>query len=303
MEDNNAFGMAMVMVVPLLVFLVETALKRQHKLVLMGCTAFLLIAILLTYSRGAFLGLSIMGAFWWWTSRRRVTLAIVLAVTVAAAVPFIPANWFDRMDTLREYESEGSAASRLVYWQQGFNMGLGSPIFGHGFKSFLQVGIVRTYRAPEHASFTKLQEAHSIYFQMLGEQGFVGLGIFLALIATALFTLRRTVRRTKDIAELFWANRLARAMFLSIIAYSISGTFLSLAYFDLFYLFVAMAICLDNMVRRGEQHLLKDSFVGLLASTGLLRLVPLAGPTVAATPPAAPRPSGPAAGPAGTWQR
>jgi putative inorganic carbon (hco3(-)) transporter len=150
-------------------------------------------------------------------------------------------------------------------------MGNAKPILGYGFKGFLSVDVALAHRDTEKYSggHVPIQEAHSIYFQILGEQGYVGLAIFLALGTMYLLTTYGIYRRTRHRPELFWAHRLARALMLSGIAFAVSGTFLSQAYADYYYLLVALTICLARIVRHGDVPPKVDNFPYLLS---LLRI-------------------------------
>ena len=76
---------------------------------------------------------------------------------------------------------------------------------------------------------------HSIYFEVLGEHGWIGLTIFLSLGLTALLTCSRIVKLSRDRPDLKWASDLAKMMQVCLVGYAAAGTFLNLATFDLFY--------------------------------------------------------------------
>jgi putative inorganic carbon (hco3(-)) transporter len=267
-EDNNQLGLALLMVLPLWLFLAEIQPRRWLKSSLLGGAGMITIATVMTYSRGALLGLATLGLLVWVTSRRKISTAIVVGGAIFLAAPYIPEAWYARMNTIENYEGEGSAESRLMVWQQAIAMSKDSPIVGFGFKSFLDYRLVEQYRAPEFMARQPM-EAHSIYFQLLGEQGMVGLGIFLALGGVSIFTLWRVFRETKAVPEMFWANRLARAMMLGICVFAVSGAFLSNAYFDLYYFLVAVVVGLRVVVRKGEYLPPGERLDGILESLGM----------------------------------
>ena len=76
---------------------------------------------------------------------------------------------------------------------------------------------------------------HSIYFEVLGEHGWIGLTIFLSLGLTALLTCSRIVKLWRDRPDLKWASDLAKMMQVCLVGYAAAGTFLNLATFNLFY--------------------------------------------------------------------
>jgi O-antigen ligase len=99
--------------------------------------------------------------------------------------------------------------------------------FGAGFYGPQLRGIFNHYFPGEdnHA-------AHSIYFQVLGEHGYIGLFIYLAIIWACLRYCRRIARNRDEDVE--WPRRLARAIQVSLFAFFVGGAALSMAYYDLF---------------------------------------------------------------------
>ena len=92
--------------------------------------------------------------------------------------------------------------------------------------------------------------AHSIYFQMLGEHGFVGLGLFLALGVVTWFSAARLARQTRDDPEFgSWMPLLMRMVQVSLVGYGVGGAFLSLAYLDLPYYIVGFVVTATALVR------------------------------------------------------
>jgi hypothetical protein len=92
--------------------------------------------------------------------------------------------------------------------------------------------------------------AHSIYFQVLGEQGFVGLGIFVALIGSTFISLGRVARLTSITPGQNGLGKLSRAIQTGVTSFIVSGAFLSRAYFDLFYHLIAIAIILEKLAEQ-----------------------------------------------------
>ena len=90
--------------------------------------------------------------------------------------------------------------------------------------------------------------AHSIYFEVLGDMGFVGLGLFVAMLASMAVNLRRVRRLAREQANLRWAFDLAFALQGSLVAYMVAGAALSMAYVDLVYVLAAATVTLRQMV-------------------------------------------------------
>jgi probable O-glycosylation ligase (exosortase A-associated) len=97
---------------------------------------------------------------------------------------------------------------------------------------------------------TVVRAAHSIYFQMLGEHGYVGLALFLLLWILVWREASWIVRQTRSRSELRWMHDLARMTQVSLVAYFVGGAFLSLAYYDVPYNLVVVLVLTRSLVER-----------------------------------------------------
>ena len=233
--DNNDLGLALLMTLPLLWFFAQRGAQRWVRLGSWAAIALTLVAVVGTASRGALVGLLATTAFLLARSRQRL-LALCCALLFAAVLPLVaPEAWFDRMASITQWEQDGSALGRLESWRNALDIA-NARITGGGYGYLPRVG--------KH-------DAHSIYFQVLGEHGWPGLLLFLALLATAWWRagrVRALVRRQPDQA---WAAELATLVQASLVAYLTAGAFLGLAYFDFFYLLVALLVQLHaELVRQ-----------------------------------------------------
>lgn len=247
-QDNNSMGLGLLTILPLWGFLVEITADKRLRQVLIAGAGLIVIAILLTYSRGALVGLVVLGMAIWTTSKRKVLLAGLTAAAVLAGTPFMPEKWFARMDTINTYEEDASATSRLRQWHLGIEIAKDHPFFGGGFKAFVNRQLNDRYTpivGPGHPF-----EAHSNYFQVLGEHGIVGFILYMTLIVGSLIACIKLYLTTRKIPKLFKLNRLSRALFLGLIGFSASGAFLSRADFDLFYLLIGIIISCSVVVRQ-----------------------------------------------------
>ena len=232
--DNNQFGMALLMTLPLARYLQLTARSRWLRLSLLVLILCFPVAVFGTYSRGAVVGLVVTAVALLLKSRHRMSLALFAGVALAAAVQFMPEHWHDRVASIFAYEEDASAQARLQSWRYALDVAREHPVVGGGFEIF---------RGNKFA-------AHSIYFEALGEHGYVGLAIFLALGAGAYLSAGATVRRARDHSELSWAADLASMVQVSIAAYAVAGLFLSLATFDLYYHLIAIVVITQALVRQ-----------------------------------------------------
>ena len=181
----------------------------------------------------------------WLRGARAWRGALLLLVVAALALSFMPERWRDRMWSNSTYEEDHSAKGRIDAWQLTVNVALDRPFVGGGFQIY-QPEIYKTY-APDSPS---ILGAHSIYFSALGEHGFIGLLLLLALGVSAWRMAARVVRRSQGLAQLEWAANLGRALQLCLVGYAVGGLFLGMLYFDLPYFMLAILVALDSLVTR-----------------------------------------------------
>jgi probable O-glycosylation ligase (exosortase A-associated) len=177
-----------------------------------------------------------------WKSKYRLGSVVAILITIPIALGIMPQKWFDRMNTMRHYEEDGSAMARLNSWSFAINVAMDRPVAGGGFEVFRPEYFARY--APDTTSF----DAHSIYFEILGEHGFVGLSLFLSLGASVWWTSFRLRRRSRGDPELEEFEHLARMMQVSVVGYAVGGAFLGLAYFDLYYNLVAIVVIVKGVI-------------------------------------------------------
>lgn len=243
-SDNNEFALATVMLIPLIRYLhtqVESKILRWTLLGMIVCGIF---AIFGTQSRGGLVAIAAMLIFLIYKARKLMfgLSALVLAVIVGYFV--MPDSWRERMSTIENYEQDASARGRLDMWKFAIDVANDSPIVGGGFDVFYHEG----YRAAYLPEGVEGRAAHSIYFEVLGEHGYVGLILFLLIGMTSFFTCSAIIDRCKIHDELRWARELAAMLQVSIVGYASAGAFLTIATFDLYYHLVAMTAILRVMV-------------------------------------------------------
>jgi putative inorganic carbon (hco3(-)) transporter len=244
-EDNNAIGLALVVTIPYLYYLFVETRNRWLKLGLVGVVGLSIISTVGTYSRGAFLAILAMGFWLWWKSRHKLLLGFALVLTVPLLLAFLPGKWEDRMRSITEYQQDSSAMGRLNAWQTAINVARDHPIVGGGFE-FHSKAVFAQY-APVPEDFHSM---HSIYFQVLGGHGFVGLALFLAIWFFSWLRSMRLARMTRGREDLRWANNLVLMVQVSLVGYLIGGAFLDLAYWDLPYFGLAILIITSDIIRR-----------------------------------------------------
>jgi probable O-glycosylation ligase (exosortase A-associated) len=199
-------------------------------------------AVLGSYSRGALLGFGAMLVMLWLKSRKKLLTGVVVLLVVPLIFMMMPEKWFGRMETIGEYQADGSAMGRVNAWRFALNVA-SDNFMGGGYMTFTP-RMFRVY-APVP---TDVHAPHSLYFQVLGEHGFIGLALFLAFLFFAWRTGSRVLRFCKDKPELKWASDLAAMCQVSLLGYCAGGAFLTLAYADLLYDVVIILVLLEKVL-------------------------------------------------------
>jgi probable O-glycosylation ligase (exosortase A-associated) len=225
--ENNAFGLATLIIIPLFILLLREIDNKRIKLVLMGCIPLLFASALSSHSRGALVTMGVLIPVLLWQSKRKWLAAPILMIGAFVAVQNLPDHWFGRMETIQTYQEDQSAMERIEAWTDGINYALRNPITGAGFDGWRGV--------------TK-RDWHSAYVEALAEHGFVGLALWGSLLFGSILSLTRLPRRTRHVPELRWVANYSYMLRASLLAYAAGSVFLGLTYWSLFYHLVFIAV-------------------------------------------------------------
>lgn len=195
-----------------------------------------------SHSRGALLAIVGMVGLLIMRSRNRLGLTALAIFGGLILVGIMPAEWSTRMGTINTYEEDTSAMSRLDAWTMAYNVAKAN-VFGGGFDMWTPA----TYGA-YYPMARLIVVAHSIYFQVLGELGFVGLALFVLIWVLLWREFGRIVRVARGDPGKQWAVDLAGLCQVSLIGYLLGGAFLSLAYWDMPYNLIVIAVCLRRLL-------------------------------------------------------
>lgn len=242
-DGNNELALALLMVLPFGYFLLQQYENKWIKRCLIISMVLIVASVLGSHSRGALLALIASGCFLWLKSKSKLALGGAILVGILVAIPFMPEQWFDRMETIKTYEQDTSAMGRINSWTVAVNIA-NDRITGGGFGHWSEYTFALYAPFPED-----VHDAHSIYFEVLGELGYPGLLIFLLILYNIWFGAKNNVKKSIAInssepeSDVLWIEQLNRMLQVSLIAYMSGGAFLGLAYWDLPYHILALVIC------------------------------------------------------------
>jgi putative inorganic carbon (HCO3(-)) transporter len=183
-----------------------------------------------------------MLAFLWLKSRARIAMAFIGILAIGTTLLFMPPKYFTRMSTIENVNQDSSFQGRIDAWTVAWDVAK-DRVLGAGFDGPRQDAIWNQYLPG-----VETRASHSIYFMVLGEHGFIGLAIYLALLAAAWRNLSRTIALSRDKPELLWAKDLASACQVGMIGFMVGGAALPMAYYDGFLTLLAMTVPLRAMI-------------------------------------------------------
>ncbi|MDB5373687.1 MAG: O-antigen polymerase family protein [Belnapia sp.] len=125
------------------------------------------------------------------------------------------------------------------------DIALSRPLVGGGFRAVYQQPVVDRYTPGTTARAT-----HNIWFEVLGEHGFLIFFVWLGIIGAGVWYSMQIIALARGQPQLAWAVDLARMSQVSIVAYVLGGTFLSLSYWDLFWTLMVVLGATHAQVRQ-----------------------------------------------------
>lgn len=239
---NNEIALALIIAIPLMRYLQLSTGNRWIKRGLSVTMLLSAMAALGSYSRGALLAIAAMIILMWFKSHKKLLAGLLIALFAPFAMLFMPERWAERMDSIGNYQDDSSAMGRINAWHMAYNLAR-DRFFGGGFE-IAEAQVFYQYAPDPNA----VHAAHSIYFQALGEHGFVGLGLYLLLGGLTWRSASWIIRHSADDVELAWASNMAKMIQASLIGFAVGGAFLSLLYFDVPYYLMAAIVAIRAMI-------------------------------------------------------
>jgi probable O-glycosylation ligase (exosortase A-associated) len=270
LAEGSTLATVSIAIIPLILYARKhTLIIPRHRLVDWFCYALIASAVLTafgTFERTGIVAMATLGLFLWARSKHKVLLGSVGLAAALVGLTAMSGDWFSRMSTISDFRVEESALTRIAVWMWTLQYAAAHP-FGGGFSAYL----LDTFRVPIEGTGEfleiKARAFHSIYFEVLGEQGIVGFGIFSSMIACMFVYLRSVQRACRAVPADAWLYELARALTISAAVYLAGGAFVGIAFQPLFYYWFAAAICLNQYVARAKSPIAMRA--GAIETTGL----------------------------------
>lgn len=268
LQDNNQLALALAVLLPICFYLLGEYGKKSWilKFGLLCLIVLDITSIIGTSSRGGLVALATVGGYLFIKSKRKLLFVLLVVCIGSAMVGLIPEQWFNRMDTIGNASADGSFMDRVAAWKLSTILAIQNPLFGGGFKAleyppnwfalaqdYYRYPMLHFGTAPNPRDS---HAAHSIYFQVLGDHGFIGLFIFLTIYLASFFKAGAIAKKIRLANGPEWMINLATMLRLSLFTYAVGGAALSLAYFDMTFAICGLILVLET---KFLPALIKDS--------------------------------------------
>ncbi len=232
--ETSTLSMLSVMIIPLVIYLI----KYSDYVRGVGVVKFLLIltsfagvaAMVGTHARTGLVGFLVLFLAFAYYYKYKARLLIAAALCVPLVLAVLPSDYLARMNTLKTANTESSALGRIVVWKWTVDYVSSSPIVGGGFLCYVaNAGQLKRF-IPEGTSIDENEDGgkafHSIYFEALGETGYVGLLAYLYMMYR-MWLLNITTARISSGEP---SAALAVTLNLCLIVYATCGAFIGISY-------------------------------------------------------------------------
>jgi probable O-glycosylation ligase (exosortase A-associated) len=254
LAEGSTLAAVSIMLIPLILYLMRHTILLPRilptRLVYLGLIVAALAASVGTYARTGMIGLVVLAVALFLTTKRKILTGSVIAIAALGIIGFASATWESRISTIQNFQSENSALGRILVWQWTLGFVKDRPL-GGGFNAFVVNEIVFP---PEKEGgqpiLVKSKAFHSIYFEVLGEHGYVGLALFAGLILVTLFSLWRVIRRTRGDPEMQWCHDLGKALLTGLVVLLACGAFIGIAFQPMLYYMFALGASLSTLAAR-----------------------------------------------------
>jgi O-antigen ligase len=235
-DNPNDLALHLVTMVPLAIGLAFARRGLLSKITYILCAALCVAGVVVTFSRGGFLGLAVgSGVLAWKLGRKNRFLVMTLgAVVLCLFIVAAPGGYGQRVSSMFGGDETGSVGARRdILWRSAL-VALRYPITGIGIGNF--------YHKGQHD-----QVSHNAYTQVAAEMGVAALVVYMLFMVTPLKRLREIERETLGVKERAAFYHLAVGMQASLIGYMVCSFFASVAHLWYVYYLVAYSVCLRRL--------------------------------------------------------
>jgi probable O-glycosylation ligase (exosortase A-associated) len=200
--EGNEFALALNMGFTILIGLSYMEdrgwLRYTYRILALFCAT----AVVGTFSRSGFLGLSLALLLVAWYSKRRATNLALLGIAAVALLPFIPQKALQRWKSIpTAAELDPSAIARIQTWETGLQMIKRHPIFGVGPSNFQEQYSHYFLQKYMEAANYHPRAPHNAYVCLAAESGIPALLLFVSFIVATIVEMWRFRRRLRLLSQ------------------------------------------------------------------------------------------------------
>ena len=275
--EGSTISAVAIAIIPLILWFMKygTIFKPDWKVKAFGLA--LIFACLLipvgTSARTGLLCIVLLALLMFRFSKHKLLFTAGIVLMGVAAIPLLPSSFTQRMDTIKTHDSDESASTRLAVWAWTINYAKAHP-FGGGFNAFLQNKVRYELKSAdgdaEGVASDKARAYHSAYFEMLGEQGYPGLAIWLIINIAGVVRMEVIRRRYRDPDDHYaWGGALAAALQSGQLIYMLGAAFVGIAFQPFIYMLIGAQIGLDTYLTRKRDETTVKVFRPAKAATAI----------------------------------
>lgn len=258
--DANDFSMALNMILPFALFGIFTAKKGIGKICFLILICLFVLVIIISESRGGFIGLASILIYSWFRSNRKIIFTLLLFIVILFGYIMAPPTYFDEVNSITSENTEsnkyGTGSQRIYAWKIGWRIFLDNPIIGVGQGNYpWRVGETEDMMGVQWQTRSLAgRAAHSLYFTLLPELGIVGTILFVCLIVFSIKDLAYVKRVVKVKNSIYSEDEskhiyyLALALEGSLIGFLTSSTFISTLYYPSFWIWCGFSLSLKKII-------------------------------------------------------
>ena len=273
MTESSTMSMLAVFNLPFIIYIARYSIFKDKIPFLKPTSYFLgltsLLSVVGSYARTGLVGLFVWVLLLLKETKKKFKYILIIIACIAVSLPFVPDEWVDRMNTITTASSESSAYGRIVVWKWTIDYVKERPIMGGGFYSYLaNAGQLDAYIDDEEMVISRASTGkafHSIYFEVLGELGYVGLFIYLWIIYLA-FNLNHVL--IKNAKPKDWVKAQENARKQALLIYCACGLFIGVAYYPWIFYLLGLAVSLDNVCQEESGNALESETSEKITAVG-----------------------------------
>jgi O-antigen ligase len=257
--DENDFCMVLNMALPFALYRVFSTKSGYGKAYYIALSGLILLANVVTVSRGGFLGLAAVLLYCGVRSKNKMALAALFSLLIIFVLVFAPPAYWKEVESISSEPSntQGTGAQRIYAWKLGWEMFLDNPILGVGQGNYPWhvVGVEKELNVQWEQRSLGGRAAHSAYFTLLPELGLIGVLLYGSFLYYMLKDIKYIKNIAKEKAGVFSPNEVklnynqALTFEASLIGFLVTSIFISTLYYPAYYILAGFVLSYKNILQ------------------------------------------------------